>query len=326
MTELVKKLMFTSGVSGREDKISEVIRKEVEPYADEVYNDPMGNLVAHKKGNGKKVMFAAHMDEIGYFVTFIDDRGLIKVGSVGGINTLAGAFTQVVSENGVYGVIVPSDSKDIPKCEDLYIDIGVKTKKQAEAKVKVGDYFVHVPAFRRLNGTSRYIGRPFDDRVGCAILVETLKNVKNTDNDLYFVFTVQEEVGSRGARPATYHIEPEIGIAIDVTRVGGKPGSPTMDVKLGGGAAIKIKDSSVICSYEIVNKMRELAKENKVKYQDEMLVSGGTDTSVMQISKGGCLVGAISIPSAYIHSVNEMIDMGDVKEIVKLATLVAERI
>ena len=325
MTELIKKLMFVPGISGREDKIAEVIKKEVEPYADEVYIDPVGNLIAHKKGNGKKVMFAAHMDEIGYFVTFIDDRGLIKVGNVGGINAIAGAFTQVVSEKGVYGVIVPSDMKDV-KVDSFYIDIGAKTKKQAEAKVKIGDYFVHVPAFRRLNGSTRYIGRPFDDRIGCAVLIETLKNVKNTDNDLYFVFSVQEEVGCRGAKPAAYSIEPEVGIAIDVTAVGGKPGAPTMDVKLGGGAAIKIKDASVICSYEIVNKMRELAKENKVKYQEEILIRGGTDTSAMQISKGGCLAGAISVPSAYIHSVNEMIDMGDVKEIVKLATLVAERI
>lgn len=325
MTELIKKLMFVPGISGREDKIAEVIKKEVEPYADEVYTDPVGNLIAHKKGNGKKVMFAAHMDEIGYFVTFIDERGLIKVGNVGGINAIAGAFTQVVSEKGVYGVIVPSDMKDV-KVDGLYIDIGAKTKKQAEAKVKIGDYFVHVPAFRRLNGSTRYIGRPFDDRIGCAVLIETLKNVKNTDNDLYFVFSVQEEVGCRGAKPAAYSIEPEVGIAIDVTAVGGKPGAPTMDVKLGGGAAIKIKDASVICSYEIVNKMRELAKENKVKYQEEILIRGGTDTSAMQISKGGCLAGAISVPSAYIHSVNEMIDMSDVKEIVKLATLVAERI
>lgn len=325
MTELIKKLMFVPGISGREDKIAEVIKKEVEPYADEVYTDPVGNLIAHKKGNGKKVMFAAHMDEIGYFVTFIDERGLIKVGNVGGINATAGAFTQVVSEKGVYGVIVPSDMKDV-KVDGFYIDIGAKTKKQAESKVKIGDYFVHVPAFRRLNGSTRYIGRPFDDRIGCAVLIETLKNVKNTDNDLYFVFSVQEEVGCRGAKPAAYSIEPEVGIAIDVTAVGGKPGAPTMDVKLGGGAAIKIKDASVICSYEIVNKMRELAKENKVKYQEEILIRGGTDTSAMQISKGGCLAGAISVPSAYIHSVNEMIDMSDVKEIVKLATLVAERI
>ena len=325
MTELIKKLMFVPGISGREDKIAEVIKKEVEPYADEVYTDPVGNLIAHKKGNGKKVMFAAHMDEIGYFVTFIDERGLIKVGNVGGINAIAGAFTQVVSEKGVYGVIVPSDMKDV-KVDGFYIDIGAKTKKQAEAKVKIGDYFVHVPAYRRLNGSTRYIGRPFDDRIGCAVLIEPLKNVKNTDNDLYFVFSVQEEVGCRGAKPAAYSIEPEVGIAIDVTAVGGKPGAPTMDVKLGGGAAIKIKDASVICSYEIVNKMRELAKENKVKYQEEILIRGGTDTSAMQISKGGCLAGAISVPSAYIHSVNEMIDMSDVKEIVKLATLVAERI
>lgn len=325
MTELIKKLMLTSGVSGREDKIREVIRQEVSPYADEVYSDPVGNLIAHKKGSGKRIMFAAHMDEIGYFVTSIDKNGIVYVGNVGGINTLAAAYGTVISENGVLGVIVPTETKGLPKCEDMRVDIGAKTKAQAEKRVKIGDYFVHTPSFKRLSGT-KYIGRPFDDRIGCAILIETLKRVKNGNNDLYFVFTVQEEVGSRGAKPATYHIEPDIGIALDVTMVGGKPAGPEMDVRLGAGTAIKIKDSSVICSYEIVARMRELCKEDKIRYQDELLIAGGTDTSVMQVAKCGCAAGAISIPTAYIHSTNEMIDISDVKESVRLAVAIAERI
>ena len=325
MTELLKKLMLTSGVSGREHSIREVIKNEITPYADEISVDPVGNLIARKKGNGKKIMFAAHMDEIGYFVTFIDDKGLIRVGNVGGIDTLSSAYTTVVSEKGVYGVIVPSDDKEIPKCENLIIDIGAKDKKQAESKVKIGDFFVHAPSLKKLCGT-RYIGRPFDNRVGCAVLIEALKKVKNTDNDLYFVFTVQEEVGLRGAKPAAYGIAPDIGIAIDVTSVGEKPASPVTKVKIGGGAAIKVKDSSVICSYEIVEKMRELAKKNKIKYQDEVLLRGGTDTGAIQNTRLGCSVGAISIPSAYIHSVNEMIDLSDVNEAVKLACAVAEEI
>jgi len=325
MTDLLKKLMLTSGVSGREHNIREVIKNEIAPYADEISVDPVGNLIARKKGNGKKIMFAAHMDEIGYFVTFIDDKGLIRVGNIGGIDTLSSAYTTVVSERGVYGVIAPSDDKEIPKCENLIIDIGARNKKQAESKVKVGDYFVHAPSLKRLCGT-RYIGRPFDNRVGCAVLCETIKNVKNTDNDLYFVFTVQEEVGLRGAKPAAYGIAPDIGIAIDVTSVGEKPASPVTKVKIGGGAAIKVKDSSVICSYEIVERMRELAKAKKIKYQDEVLLRGGTDTGAIQNTRLGCSVGAISIPSAYIHSVNEMIDLSDVKEAVKLACAVAEEI
>ena len=326
MIELLKKLMYAPSVSGRENGIREIIKNEVAPYADEIRIDPMGNLIARKKGEGKRVVFAAHMDEIGYFVTFIDDKGLIKVGNVGGINPVSSCYDEVVSEKGVYGVIVPSSDKEMPKCEELIIDIGAKNKKQAEAKVEIGDFFVHSPRLKRLQG-NRCIGRPFDDRVGCAVLIEALKNVKNTENDLYFVFTVQEEVGSRGAKPVAYGIEPDIGIAVDVTIAKDKPAAISAStVKLGGGVAIKVKDSSVICSYELVEMLRNLCEEKKIKYQDEIILAGGTDTSVIQVAKSGCMAGALSIPTAYIHTVNEMIDISDVKEAVKLTTLIAERI
>ncbi len=325
MTELLKKLMLTTGVSGREGKIREVIKTEAEKYADEIFTDPMGNLIVRKKGNGKKIMLAAHMDEIGYFVTYIDEKGLIRVGAVGGINATAAAYSEVVSENGVYGTVVPSSKEEIPKANEMYIDIGARNRKHAESRVQIGDFFVHTPHLRRLSG-NKYMGRPFDDRVGCLALLEALKNIKNTDNDLYFVFTVQEEVGSRGAKPAAYRIEADIGIAVDVTSVSGKPDSPKSSAKLGNGAAIKIKDASVICSYEIVEKMREIANKKKIKHQDEIIISGGTDTSVIQVAGAGCLAGAISIPTAYIHSVNEMIDISDVKEAVKLICAVCEEI
>jgi len=326
MTELLKRLMLAPSVSGREDKVRNIIRKEVEPYADEIRVDPMGNLIVRKKGNGKKILFAAHMDEIGYFVTFIDEKGLIRVGNVGGINPLSSCYDEVVSEKGVYGVIAPSSNKEMPKCEELSIDIGAKTKKQAESKVEIGDFFVHSPRLKRLQG-NRYIGRPFDDRVGCAVLIEALKNIKTTDNDLYFVFTVQEEVGSRGAKPAAYGIEPDIGIAVDVTIAKDKPATISAStVKLGGGVAIKVKDSSVICSYGLVEDLRKLCEGGKIKYQDEIILAGGTDTSVIQVAKTGCQAGALSIPTAYIHTVNEMIDISDVREAVKLTVAIAERI
>lgn len=325
MIELVKKLMLASGVSGREDKIREVIRKEVEPYCDEVYVDAVGNLIAHKKGNGKRIMFGAHMDEIGYFATHITDGGFIKISPIGGINYLSSSFATVVSERGQVGVLAPNKSDELPKSESVYIDIGAKSKKQAQARVKIGDFFVHTPSIKHLVGT-RYIGRPFDDRIGCAVLIETLKGVKNTENDLYFVFTVQEEVGCRGARPASYALSPDIAIAVDVTRTDDKPGSDTLNVKIGAGATIKIKDASVICSHELVEKMRELAKQGGVKYQDEMLSRGGTDTSSMQVAGKGTRAGAISIPCGFIHTCNEMIDINDAKEAVKLALLIAERI
>ena len=266
MTELLKKLMFTSGVSGREEKIRAVIENEVKPYADEITTDNMGNLIVRKKGSGKKIMFCAHMDEIGFFVTHISSKGLLSISPVGGINFLSAVFTEVVSENGVFGVLVPSAKGEAPKAEDVCIDIGAKTKKQAEKRVSIGDYFVVKPSMRRLMN-SKYVGRPFDDRVGCAILIEALKQIEETENDLYFVFSTQEEVGGRGSKPASYGIAPDIGIALDVTMTGDKPASPKMTVTLGGGCAIKIKDSGVICHVDLVKQMREIATQGGVKYQ-----------------------------------------------------------
>ena len=325
MVELLKRLMLSGGVSGREEKIREAIIKEVEPYADEVTVDPVGNVIVRKKGEGKKIMFCAHMDEIGFFVTYIDEGGFIKVSGVGGVIPLSCAYSEVVSENGVYGVMMPESTKDMPKIDGMYIDIGAKNKKQAEKSVKVGDFFVCVPKIRKLLGT-RYIGRPFDDRVGCAILVEALKQIKESKNDLYFVFSTQEEVGGRGSRPASYTVMPDIGIALDVTATGDKPGDKPMTVKLGGGCAIKIKDSGAISSPTLVKEMRRIAKEHKVKYQDEILTFGGTDASSMQVAGKGAHVSAISIPSAFIHSGVEMIDMVDVKEAVKLTVLLAKEL
>lgn len=325
MTELLKKLMFTSGVSGREEQIRQVIREEVEPYADEVSVDPLGNLIARKKGNGKKIMFCAHMDEIGFFVSFIESDGMIKVHPVGGINPLSAAYSEVVSEKGVRGIMVPDSDKSVPKVTDMSIDIGAKTKKQAEKKVAVGDFFVCAPAMRKLMGT-RYIGRPFDDRVGCAILIEALKAVKKTENDLYFVFATQEEVGARGSKPVAFAIAPDIGFALDVTMTDGKPGSPKMTVELGKGCTVKIKDSGVVCSPDLVKEVRQIAEENGVKYQNEVLLAGGTDASSIQVAGIGARVSAISIPTAFIHTGVEMIDMVDVKEAVKLTTLLCEKL
>lgn len=325
MINLIKRLMLTSGVSGREEKIREAIRQEIESYADEISVDALGNLIARKKGKGKKIMFGAHMDEIGYFATHITEKGFIKVSPIGGINYLSASFSSVISERGVAGVLATSATGEMPEAKSVYIDIGATTKKQAEARVKVGDFFVHTPSVKHLIG-SRYVGRPFDDRIGCAILVEALKSIKHTDNDLYFVFTAQEEVGCRGARPVTYSVEPDIAIALDVTRTDDKPGSDKLNVKIGNGPTIKIKDAGVICSHELVLNMRSIAKEGGVKYQDEMLSKGGTDTSAMQIAKGGCKAGAISIPCGFIHTNNEMIDLADAKGAVKLVALIAERI
>ena len=330
MYTMLKDIMCTPSVSGRENSVCEKIKKYIAPYTDECYTDALGNLIAVKKGNGedkKKIMLCAHMDEIGFIVNYIEESGYIRTAPIGGINYVAAAFGEVISENGVRGVLVPEAGTaggDI-NGEKVCIDIGAKNKKEAERKVKIGDFFVVAPYAKRLAG-SRVFGRPFDDRVGCAILIELAKKCEAPKNDLYFVFSVQEEVGCRGSKTAAFAIAPDYAIAFDVTGTGDSLGAKPMAVKLSGGAAIKIKDASVICDGDTVNKLTELAKENKIKHQHEILKFGGTDTSSMQVAGSGCRAAALSIPSRYIHSGVEVIDLDDAEACVDLALAFTESI
>lgn len=325
MTELIKKLMKTPSVSGREEKIAEVIKNEISLYCDEVFTDNLGNLYAHKKGTGKKLMFAAHMDEIGFFATYIEDSGLVRVSPVGGISFLSAAYTRIMFENGVRGVIVPEtgiSGEDITKSGKYYVDIGTSSRRQTEKKLSLGDFAVVESSFTKLSG-KRYTGRPFDNRIGCAVLIEAAKQIKSSDNDIYFVFTAQEEVGCRGSLPAAFTLDADYAIAVDVTATGDTPGAKAMAVKLGGGAAIKVRDNSVICDRHLVDKLKKLAKDNGVKHQLEILEKGGTDTGSMQRSGRGSIAGAVSVPTRYIHTSAETVDMGDVSACVKLVTLAA---
>ncbi len=314
MIKTLKELIKIVSVSGHEQKIGEYIASKMEPYFDSITTDALGNIICHKEGKGKKVMFCAHMDEIGFIVTFIDDDGFIRFAPVGGINFNAAAYTEVLFESGRKGVLIPvggTDPKDY-KADNFVVDIGAKTKKEAERYVKIGDCFAIRPgAFSMLGG--RLTGRPLDDKLGCAILMEAAKNSEGFECDTTFVFTVQEEVGIRGARTAAFAIRPDYGIAIDVTATGDAKGASPMAVKLGGGAAIKIKDQSAICDTTLVEKMKESAKKNDLPYQMEILTYGGTDAASMQLAGEGCRAGCISIPTRYIHSPVETVDMKDVR-------------
>lgn len=323
---VLKELCLCPSVSGREQKIREKISAIVSPFCDEMRTDALGNLIAVKKGvgGGKRVMLAAHMDEIGFMVTFIEDTGMLRVATVGGISFTAAAFGEVVSENGVRGTIIP-EGKVKPadfKADSFYIDIGAKSKKQAEAKVRIGDFFVLTPHLQKLAG-GRVCGRPLDDRIGCAVLLDIAERLRDKalDGDVYYVFSVQEEVGCRGAMTAAFAIKPDIAICLDVTATGDTLGASPMACRLGDGAAVKIKDASVICNEEIVRGLCETAQKNKIKYQKEILLFGGTDTSSMQLAGAGAAVGAVSIPTRYIHSGNEMCDLSDAQS---CAALVSE--
>lgn len=323
---VLKELCLCPSVSGREQKIREKISAIVSPFCDEMRTDALGNLIAVKKGvgGGKRVMLAAHMDEIGFMVTFIEDSGMLRVATVGGISFTAAAFGEVVSENGVIGTIIPEEKVKPAdfKADSFYIDIGAKSKKQAEAKVRIGDFFVLTPHVQKLAG-GRVCGRPLDDRIGCAVLLDIAERLhgKALDGDVYYVFSVQEEVGCRGAMTAAFAIKPDIAICLDVTATGDTLGASPMACRLGDGAAVKIKDASVICNEEIVRGLCETAQKNKIKYQKEILLFGGTDTSSMQLAGAGAAVGAVSIPTRYIHSGNEMCDLSDAQS---CAALVSE--
>ena len=327
----LQKLCVCPSISGREDNIRGLISEMILPLADEVRVDSLGNLIALKRGTSSehRLMLCAHMDEIGFLVNFIEDNGSVRLAPIGGINFVASSYSCLISERGVRGVIVPEGKTKAEdyKADNFYIDIGAKDKKDAEKRVSIGDFFVVEGGVRRLCG-KRIAGRPLDDRIGCAILLsiaETLSK-KELNCDVYYVFSVQEEVGCRGSLTAAYSIAPTHSLCFDVTGTGDTLGASSMACKLGGGAAIKIKDASVICSEEIVNSLCELAKENKIPYQKEVLLYGGTDTSSMQLAGSGSLAGALSVPTRYIHSAVETCDLGDAEACASLAVLFAENL
>ena len=326
MINLMKTLTAVRGVSGHEKATSDKILSLIAPLTDKCYNDAMGSLIAFKKGTApdgerKTVMLCAHMDEIGFLVTFIEDNGMIRLATIGGISFVASIYSTVVFDNGVKGVLVPNwgtAPQDL-KIENVYVDIGAKDKKEAERKVSVGDFCAVEGKVTRLLGR-RIVGRPFDDRVGCAVLIKIAEKLTETPvrDDVYFVFSVQEEVGLRGARTAAYGIMPDVALAYDITGTGDEPGCRPMACHMGAGAAIKIKDAMVICDHDLVQELAEVAKANDIKHQFEILHSGGTDTAAMQAAGAGVRAGAISIPTRYGHSGVEMIDAADADACVDL--------
>ena len=321
-TEL-KQLCSIPAVSGRESGVRDYIKSKIEPFVDSVELDVMGNLIAHKKGNGEgRIMFCAHMDEIGLLVNFIENNGYIRVATLGGVDLGAIAYGKVVSENGTLGVLVPEEKVKLGElsADKMYIDIGASSRREAERKVRIGDFFVASPELYRLAG-KRVAGRPLDDRVGCLVLLELAKRLSSAslNNDVYFVFSVQEEVGCRGSAPATYGINPTEAICVDVTLTGDTIGATPMACAIGKGVAVKIKDNSVICHEYIVNTLMDIAKREKIAVQREILTAGGTDTCSIQLTAGGSMAGALSIPTRNVHTSVEVCDMGDVEACIALA-------
>ena len=316
--DLLKDLVGIYGPASNEGIVREYISKEIKDFVDEIEVDALGNLIARKKGNGKKVMISAHMDQIGLMVIDIDEKGFLRFTNVGGISPFISISQQVVFENGTRGVIYQEPVDDISKLklENMYIDIGAFSKEEAEKKVSIGDICIYKSEYG--DNENVVFTRYLDDRVGCFIAIEAIKSIKNPINDLYFVFSVQEEVGLRGAKTAAYRVNPDVGIALDVTSNGDTPKAKRFAIELNKGAAIKVKDNSIISHPKIRELLVKLAKENKIPYQMEVLEFGGTDSGAIHVNKEGVPSGVISIPTRYVHSTIEMASKEDIINCTKL--------
>ena len=325
MMHTLAELTGAFGPSGMEKGVAGVIEKIAANYCDEVTSDVMGNLICRRKGSGPRVMFAAHMDSIGLVATHIDDKGFIHVGAVGGISPLKVLHTPVRFQNGAHGTVGADESADLTKLKmsDLFIDVGAASREEAERLVRVGDTAVYDT--RMAVAGSRAVSPYLDNRVSCLVLLMAMEKISGTDNDLYFVFTTQEEVGLRGAKTSAWGIDPDYAVAVDVTPADDQPGSKHLvSSVLGGGAAVKVMDSSVICHPQMVEALMALAADKGIKAQRDVIRAGGTDAGAIHSTRAGVYTGGISVPCRYIHSPMEMVDKNDVKACAELAAAFAE--
>ncbi|MEC8610809.1 MAG: M42 family metallopeptidase [Bacteroidota bacterium] len=328
-TKLLAEICQAPGAPGYEQRIREIVIREVTPLVDDLKIDNMGNITALKNGNKeKKVMIGAHMDEIGFIVTHIDDNGFLRFHTLGGFDPKTLTAQRVVVHGskdlvGVMGskpihVMTPEERNKAPKTTDFFIDMGM-TKEEVEKHVQVGN---PITRERKLIEMGNCVNcKSIDNRVSVFILIEMLREIENNPYDIYAVFTVQEEVGIRGANVATQSVQPDFGFGLDTTIAYDVPGASPHEkiTELGKGAAIKVMDSSTICDYRMVNYMKEVANNHSIPYQLEILTGGGTDTAgIQRFTPGGSIAGAVSIPTRHIHQVIEMADKTDIRNAIDL--------
>ena len=328
--ELLAKLCEVAGAPGHENRVRKIVLDEIKPFVDEISIDNMGNVVAIKKGKEKKkVMIGAHMDEIGFIVTHIDDKGFVYFHTLGGFDpkTLTAQRVIIHGKEDVVGVMgskpihlmSAADRQKVPTTKDYFIDTGLN-KKMLEKIICVGDA---VTRERKMVEMGECLNcKSLDNRVSVFILIEMLKEMKKTPPyDVYAVFTVQEEIGIRGANVSSMQINPDFGFGLDTTIAWDTPGSTKQEQvsALGEGACIKVMDSSTVCDYRMVAYMKEIAKKKKIKTQLEILPAGGTDTAgIQRMNPGGSIAGAVSIPTRHIHQVIEMVNRNDVRASIDL--------
>ena len=322
--KLLKQLAGAFGVSGHEDSVREILIKELSEVG-EISVSPLGNLTVHIKGKGEKILFAAHMDEIGIMVTYIEDNGFLRFTAVGGVDPVRALGCRVKFANDTVGIVECGEKKgekkgtDI-KISDLYIDIGASNAKEAAKHIKIGDMAAFCGKF--IQHGKFVTSKALDNRVGCYVLVEAAKSLAKKHKDIYMVFTAQEEVGLRGAKTAAESINPDYAFAVDITACGDFDGK--LAVKTGEGICIKVRDNSIISNGDAMNMIKSAADKLKLKYQYEVLPYGGCDAGALQLCCGGIKTGALSVPIRYVHTVNETANVSDIKDAIRVVAKLCE--
>ncbi len=333
--DLLKRLCETPGVPGREERVRELIASEIEGLFDSIETDPMGSLICRRKprpdasGDAKTVMLLCHMDEIGFYVSHVDDKGFLWIDAAGGFDTrnLFSRRVKVVTGSGDFkGVMNPGgrpvhiasdeDKKKVPEVKEFFVDLGL-TPDEAKEKVKVGDYVVMDEPLIEVGG--KIVSKALDNRVACWLGIEAIRELDNLGGkhacEIVVSFTVQEEVGLRGARTSAYAVKPDIGFGIDVTLACDTPGVPDNErvTTHGNGFALHIKDSSFISDHELVAQVESLAQQHEIPYQRSILGRGGQDGAAAQQAAAGAKAVGITVGTRYIHTVTEMVDRRDLQ-------------
>lgn len=323
--KLLEKLINTSGVSGHEEPVRKLIEREIRGCVDELLVDDLGNLIAHKKGSPPKAMLAAHMDEVGLMAKRIDKRGLIYCSGIGNVHVVPfiGQTVRIETKKGfLRGVITTKELsagkelKKVPSIEEVVVDTGLGKKELEKRAVRVGDYLPLEQECEFLGSGDIISGKALDDRIGCFILIEVARRLRRVENEIFFVFTVQEEIGLYGAKTSAFRVEPDWGIAVDTTHANDMFEEPTRF--MGRGPCITIKDGELIASRKINDWLIRTAKKWKIPYQLEVSERGTTDATIISVSKAGVPASVLGIPIRNIHTGVSITNRNDIENAIKL--------
>jgi endoglucanase len=342
LKDILEKLSNAHGVSGYEINVRQMIEDEIRPYVDDIRTDKMGNLVATRHGDSPKIMLAAHMDEIGLMAKYVDDKGFIYFTTTGGWfdQTLLSQRMILHTDNGqVYGVIgskpphvmKEEDRKKPVKAEDMYIDIGATSREDAQKMgVMAGTPITSDTEFRSL-GSDMVTGKALDDRGGCAVLIEAMRQIKDVKATIHAVFTVQEEVGLKGGRTSAFGLDPDVALVSEVTFAGDHPGIEMRDqaLEIGKGPVITVSDAEgdgIIVPENVLRWLKQAAEKNGIPYQLKVGAAGQTDASIIHLTREGIPTGVISTPSRYIHTPVTVMSMGDLEKSAELIVKAVENV